>query len=191
MPMSNSNLSLRSFPDPGDLREGEVKIASVIEKVVDEVRKRYRLGGNSLRIDYNGTESEAKSAIVITTPHRMYEGVLNVIDNAIRHGLEHEKVELEVRMKQGSTFQLTVKDRGPGLPEKEIEKLNFTANTISAPHDEEYLGKIKGLPLSMLAARLSDGVLKLKNREGGGLAVIFELPVERAEEIVSLDDKEK
>ncbi|HYN12627.1 MAG TPA: ATP-binding protein [Burkholderiales bacterium] len=91
--------------------------------------------------------------------------VANLVDNALRYA--GEPVEIEIRNERG-TAVIEVRDRGPGIPEADRERLKrpFTRldDARSGPG-----GAGLGLAIVERIARAHRGSLELAPRQGGGL----------------------
>jgi two-component system osmolarity sensor histidine kinase EnvZ len=87
--------------------------------------------------------------------------IANLIDNALRYA--GEPVEVET----GSNF-VVVRDRGPGIPESEVERLKRPFTRLD---DSRAGASGAGLGLAIVerVARAHDGSLQLLRRDGGGL----------------------
>ena len=104
----------------------------------------------------------------------VHRAVANLVDNALRYA--GEPVEVDVR-NSARVVAVEVKDRGPGIPESEVERLKrpFTRldDSRSGPG-----GAGLGLAIVERVARAHGGKLELLPREGGGLLARFTLNVD-------------
>jgi len=107
-----------------------------------------------------------------TDQHRVEQILVNLLTNAVRHAPPHSIVDLELEMR-GPRVAFVVSDRGPGIPESEVEAIFDVYFTKAG---EESRGSGLGLPLSRRLARLLQGALSATAREGGGGCFILELP---------------
>ncbi|MCU0303877.1 MAG: HAMP domain-containing histidine kinase [Thermoanaerobaculales bacterium] len=100
----------------------------------------------------------------------------NLLDNAIEASPPDEPVELEVE-RRGRSGIVTVRDRGPGLPE-EVRRRLFE------PHVTTRVG---GSGMGLFLARqlvvgMHGGELDVADREGGGTIAVVQLPIAHAED---------
>jgi len=97
----------------------------------------------------------------------------NLIDNAVKYA---GGAELSVR-RDIDRAQLTVADRGPGIPENELDRMfePFERHEPSRSRSTGGLGL--GLAIARSIAQAHGGSIHAKNRDGGGLAVTVDLPV--------------
>jgi two-component system osmolarity sensor histidine kinase EnvZ len=104
----------------------------------------------------------------------VHRAVANLVDNALRYA--GEPVEVDVR-NSARVVAVEVKDRGPGIPEREVERLKrpFTRldDSRSGPG-----GAGLGLAIVERVARAHGGKLELLPREGGGLLARLTLTVD-------------
>jgi two-component system osmolarity sensor histidine kinase EnvZ len=89
----------------------------------------------------------------------------NLVDNALRHAGEPVEVELTENSK---TILVEVRDRGPGIPAGEVERLKRPFTRLNAARSGA-AGAGLGLAIVERIARAHDGTLELLPREGGGL----------------------
>jgi two-component system osmolarity sensor histidine kinase EnvZ len=97
----------------------------------------------------------------------------NLIDNALRHG--GGQVEVRAGRSGASNAQVSVLDRGPGIPEAERARMLQPFQRIGSARTDP--GSGLGLAIVDRIARLHGGRVLLEGREGGGLKVTVELPI--------------
>ena len=97
----------------------------------------------------------------------------NLIDNALRHG--SGEVEVRAGRSGASSAQVSVLDRGPGIPEAERARMLQPFQRIGSARTDP--GSGLGLAIVDRIARLHGGRVLLEGREGGGLKVTVELPI--------------
>jgi two-component system osmolarity sensor histidine kinase EnvZ len=89
----------------------------------------------------------------------------NLVDNALRYAGEPVEVELK---NDSSIAVIEVRDRGPGIPPGEAERLKRPFTRLSAARSGP-AGAGLGLAIVERIARAHNGTLELLPREGGGL----------------------
>lgn len=97
--------------------------------------------------------------------------VSNLVDNALRHG--REPIEIELRNGAAGAV-IEVRDRGPGIPAAETERLKRPFTRLEAARGGRG-GAGLGLAIVERVARAHGGSLELLPREGGGLVARLEL----------------
>jgi len=98
--------------------------------------------------------------------------LLNLLDNAIRHGRENGRVDLTVSA-QGDTVSLAVADDGPGIARREQPDVfgRFVRGRTDAP------GTGLGLHVVEQVAHAHGGRVDLASEEGRGCVFTLRLPV--------------
>jgi len=98
--------------------------------------------------------------------------IQNLIDNAIKYA---GAAELLVR-RDADRARITVADRGPGIPEAELDRMfePFERHEPSRSRSTGGLGL--GLAIARSIALAHGGSIAAENRAGGGLAVTVDLP---------------
>ena len=91
--------------------------------------------------------------------------ISNLIDNALRYS--STPVEIEAR-REGGFAVIEVRDRGPGIPASEAERMKRPFTRLEAARSDAG-GSGLGLAIVDRVARMHGGRLDLLPREGGGL----------------------
>ncbi len=106
-------------------------------------------------------------------PQALARALANLVDNARKYG--GDQITVETRAENRSIV-IDVLDRGPGIPEGEIERLKRPFTRLeNARTDANSTGL--GLAIVERIARLHDGSFELLPRDGGGLIARLRLPV--------------
>jgi len=127
--------------------------------MLDEVAEHYTRLGKSvhLRKDAVGPFRFARMAV--------RRAVSNLVDNALRYA--GEPIEIELKKNSGSAV-IEVRDRGPGIPAGEAERLKRPFTRLHAARSGP-AGAGLGLAIVERVARAHGGTFELAPREGGGL----------------------
>jgi len=116
---------------------------------------------------------EAAAPLPVRSDRRRLERVLaNLLDNAARHGGGEVTVALR---REGAELVVVVADRGPGVPEGDLERL--FERFYKADAARASAGSGLGLAIARSHARALGGDLVARRREAGGLEFIARLPV--------------
>ena len=105
-------------------------------------------------------------------PKRMRQVLLNILDNAAKHGGEGKYIDASMQ-KEGNNLVIRIRDYGPGIPEDELPlvKKKFYKGSSKAR------GSGIGLAVSDEIVEMHGGHLILENAEGGGALVTVQIPV--------------
>ncbi len=98
----------------------------------------------------------------------------NLIENAVRYG-----GEANIRVEQGKgQLQIIIADKGPGIPEEELERIFKPFVRGEASRNRDTGGNGLGLSIARNIARAHGGELILRSGKGGiGLEAVVSLPV--------------
>jgi signal transduction histidine kinase len=96
----------------------------------------------------------------------------NLVENAVRYG-EAAAIDLEDGARE---IAVRVRDRGPGIPEAELEQVFEPFYRGEASRSRETGGTGLGLGIARNIARAHGGDIVLRNRPGGGLEALLTLP---------------
>jgi two-component system, OmpR family, sensor histidine kinase KdpD len=105
----------------------------------------------------------------------MVQMLLNLLDNALKHGAPETPVELLVR-RVGDELMFAVRDRGPGVAPAARERIF----EVFQRGDGAAGGSGIGLALARAVARVHGGRLLLRARRHGGSAFEAFLPLQAA-----------
>jgi signal transduction histidine kinase len=97
----------------------------------------------------------------------------NLIDNAIKYG---GAAEVSARRNGQGALCITVSDRGPGIPDEELEQVLQPFYRLEASRSRDTGGAGLGLAIAAQLTRSIGGNLTLANRDGGGLTATVTLP---------------
>jgi K+-sensing histidine kinase KdpD len=153
------------------LESGAIDVKSELVPVEELVggalsRLEGRLATRPLR-----TDVPADLPLLSVDPVLAEHALVNLVENALKHTPAGSEISIEAR-RGGPCVELTVADRGPGLPSS-VEPL-FDKFTRAAPPGVEGAGL--GLAIARGIARAHGGELTGDNRPGGGARFVLALP---------------
>jgi two-component system sensor histidine kinase KdpD len=102
----------------------------------------------------------------------MIQALMNLVDNAVKYTLPDEPIEIEAYQEEEAVI-VAVKDRGPGLPEAELEHVFskfFRLNRSGIG------GTGLGLSIAKGIVEAHNGRIWAQNRPGGGAVFLMALP---------------
>jgi signal transduction histidine kinase len=143
-----------------------------LEQIVTRVRQDVQGAalGKSITIAY---EQEGEPTPILADETRLYHMALNLVDNAIKYSPKNTHLRLQLHFAE-EAITLKVQDEGPGIPEKDLERI----------FDKYYRGTQaniqpgSGLGLSVVRAiaEAHHGDVVVRNRPEGGAEFIVTLP---------------
>jgi signal transduction histidine kinase len=105
-------------------------------------------------------------------PQALRRALGNLIENALKYGCD-----VSIAVEQDEKYlRITVEDRGPGLPESELERVFEPFYRLESSRNRETGGVGLGLAIVRQIARGHGGDAVLENRAEGGLRTVLSLP---------------
>ena len=99
--------------------------------------------------------------------------LVNLLDNALKYTPSAVAITIEARQ-AGDEVVITVKDRGPGLPE---EKLAYVFDRFFRVNSDGVSGTGLGLSIAKGIVEAHNGRIWAENRDGGGASFSLALPI--------------
>ena len=100
----------------------------------------------------------------------------NVIRNAVRYSASGSAVEVRGSRGADSRIEVTVRDHGPGVPEKDLKLIFEPFYRVDAARDRAGGGEGLGLAIAARAIEVHGGSIEARNIPEGGLEVAMRLP---------------
>ncbi len=159
--------SINQFLDFARVVEGETVVRDGdLNSIAREVCDRYVRNGKAVAAQFAPLPPLALRTVAI---QRL---VANLIDNALRHG--GGQVEISTALENDKAV-LEARDRGPGIPPAEAERMLQPFTRLNAARSGAGTGL--GLAIVDRIARLHGGRILLLPRDGGGLRARVEIPL--------------
>lgn len=137
-------------------------------RLVHEVTEPYRLRGIDIRILGAGRLEVAAHVLPLR------RALANLIDNALRYAGDDGPLDVDIGKHEGFAC-IEVADRGPGIPEDQVERMRHPFTRLEAARSNTK-GAGLGLAIVDRVMRAHHGRLDLLPRPGGGLRAILNLP---------------
>lgn len=107
-------------------------------------------------------------------PELLRSAFENVIRNAVRYGPSGSSVV--VTAQRQDRIEISVRDHGPGVPEKDLKLIFEPFYRVDAARDRAGGGEGLGLAIAARAMAIHGGSIEARNVPGGGLEVAMRLP---------------
>jgi two-component system sensor histidine kinase CpxA len=108
----------------------------------------------------------------------LYRAIENVLRNAVRYAETGTPVELRLRKDEEQQMAvIEVSDRGPGIPESELESIFRPFYRVDMARSAQTGGFGVGLAIAERAVKLHNGKITASNRLGGGTSIQICLPI--------------
>ncbi|WP_298286479.1 ATP-binding protein [Novosphingobium sp.] len=157
--------SLQAFVDSGGSRiPGErIDLAVMTQTLVDTA------ADDGCDATYRGLESIE----IMARPVSLRRALANLIENAI-----HYAGSVTVTMRRdGDHAEVVVEDDGPGIPEDRMTDVFQPFVRLDTARSRDTPGMGLGLAIVRRAVQLDNGVLHLRNKPAGGLAITLRFPI--------------
>jgi two-component system osmolarity sensor histidine kinase EnvZ len=162
--------SISQFLDFARADSGEPAEPVDLVALLAELASVYRQRGLSVLV-----VPDAIAPLLPLRPKAIRRAINNLITNALRYAADSPSIELALSTQSGMVH-IEVRDRGPGIPPNEVERLKLPFTRMQAARTNA-IGTGLGLAIVDRIARSHNGTLSLLPREGGGLIARISLPV--------------
>ena len=116
--------------------------------------------------------------ILVPMDARLITQVLvNLLDNAVRHTPEEKEICISLETEDNQAV-FSVEDRGSGIPEEALPKIFQMFYTTTRNETSGKRGIGLGLSICQSIVEAHGGIIRARNRQGGGAQLIFTLPME-------------
>ncbi len=147
----------------------EVDLVGLVAGIADDAQFEAEASGRHVRFCGDG------EFVVKARAELLHRALDNVIRNAVKYTRKGTEVEVEVERRTApDCLIVTVADRGPGVPESDLQTVFepfFRSDSSVAT-----AGFGLGLAIARRAIEMHGGTIRVMNREGGGLCVAIVLP---------------
>ena len=156
--------SIGQFLDFARADAGEPAAPVDIAALLEELAGLYRQRGADVSV---APPAAGVSPLLTLRPKAIRRAVANLIDSALRHAGAACPIELALAG-AGSGAAIEVRDRGPGIPAADAERLKLPFTRLETARTDA-IGTGLGLAIVDRVARGHGGALDLLPRAGGGL----------------------
>lgn len=159
--------------DPASLNLRAVDAVALVRQVIHDAEYESQRAPGHIRMLVKPDGSALPT--VRADPQLLHGAVDNVIRNALRHGGEGP-VDVSV-VYSGREITIAVRDRGPGVPVVDLERIFQPFYRVQMPADNPAPGSGIGLAVAAKALQLHGGHIHARNAPDGGLVVTLHLPL--------------
>ncbi len=159
----------RAEGDPSAAAREELRLDELVNEVVEDCRMEAEARGCKIALSDSG-ELE-----VCGDRELLRRAIENVVRNSIRYAPPETAVDVRID-RANDTARISVRDRGPGVPEEAIEKIFQPFFRVDGSRDSASGGTGLGLAIARRAVGVHHGDLWAKNMQPG-LQVCIELPL--------------
>ncbi|MCW8922976.1 MAG: ATP-binding protein [Gammaproteobacteria bacterium] len=115
---------------------------------------------------------------VVNNPMALQRIIVNLLENAIRYGSGHP---VEITYSCNDDFaEIKIMDRGPGIPDNEIESVFRPFYRLEQSRNKENGGTGLGLSIALQLAEINEIKIQLYARDGGGTVAKVTVPVKQS-----------
>ncbi|MFM8858216.1 MAG: sensor histidine kinase, partial [Actinomycetota bacterium] len=156
-------VTLAAQVDPASIESEPIETVGLGDLVVGVVERVRRRTGRDIEVDID-------DSMVSVRPMAIERAISNLLDNAVKFDSTKGLIEVEV-----DAGTVTVRDRGPGIPESDLEAV--FARFHRSPEARSQPGSGLGLSIVADAALAHGGGHFARRRDGGGAEVGFWIPL--------------
>ena len=156
--------------------------AIAVDEIVEAALDRSRVDAQSKNIEL---VRAGETALVVTgSEQQLVIALGNLVENAVDYSPEHTRVVVDVRSNDsddvdglGALVELAVSDQGPGIPERELERVFERFYRIDQARSRETGGTGLGLSIVKHVAASHGGTTAVWSVEGEGSTFTIRLPL--------------
>jgi two-component system OmpR family sensor kinase len=149
----------------------QVDIDEIVAEIVADARYESRDGGLVIVL------AGAAGAPVVGAADLLWRAIENIVRNAIKYGAQGGVVDVRLSA-DASTASIEVSDRGPGVAAEQLAHI-FEPFFRASDGIRQGSGYGLGLAIAHRIVQVHGGRITARLRDGGGLTVTIDLPVDR------------
>jgi two-component system, OmpR family, sensor kinase len=145
-----------------------------LDEVIDEVVRdaNFEAAAKDCKVEIHG----AAKCAVNGNRDLLRSAIENVLRNAVRYSPHGACVDVSVE-RSGSGLALSIRDRGPGVPASDLERIFEPFYRVAESRDRDTGGEGIGLAITSQVMKAHGGSARADNRTDGGFEVRLELPL--------------
>jgi signal transduction histidine kinase len=146
-----------------------VSVDELFDNVVEAVTLAVDDAGQSI-----GVRVSSPTA-VLGDRQLLRQALVNLVDNAIKYGMQGQRIELGAQRASANVVRIYVDDQGPGIPADERARVFEPYERLYRDRTSERTGSGLGLAVVREIATALDGRAWLDEAPGGGTRAVIEL----------------
>ena len=155
-----------SVQDP--LAREEIPLPALLERVASLHRPSVDRLGKTLTF-------QAEEATIKADLKTLTLAISNLVDNAVRHGVEGGRIHLTGRG-EGGAIVLAVEDDGPGIPREHLPRIFERFYRVDKARSRELGGTGLGLAISKHIIESHGGTIRVESAMGKGTRFVIRIP---------------
>jgi two-component system sensor histidine kinase BaeS len=162
-----------SLADAGvlPLRRETVQIGALLASIARDLEARATGAGIAIEVRHGG------NPVALVDPDRVRQGVVALVDNAIRHTPNGGWIRLEAAPKAPDAVQIAVVDSGPGIAAVDVPHVFERFYQADPARDRSTGSSGLGLAIVRAVVEAHGGHVRAGNEAGAGALIEIELPV--------------
>lgn len=153
-------------------KQAPVVLSDLVTEVVEDAR--FEHPDAEIRLDASPAPAFLGDAAGLQS------AVENVLRNALKHAKQDGPIDVAVRT-DGDTIEVSVRDRGPGVPTDDVQRIFEPFFRVDTSRDHQVDGQGIGLAITARVMELHGGRASARNHPDGGLEVTLSVPTAREE----------
>lgn len=153
------------------LRVEAIDLVGIVDQVARDAS--FEGQGHNVHVQWHAPEG---SIMVRADGELLASAIENVVRNALRYTPAGGTVELALHTNDREA-RLEVRDRGPGVPEADLQRLFEPFYRVAESRSRDSGGDGIGLAITARVLAAHGGSARALNAEGGGLLVVLSLPL--------------
>jgi two-component system phosphate regulon sensor histidine kinase PhoR len=121
-----------------------------------------------------------EAAVIAGDPAKLHDVLRNLIENAAHYSPDNTVIEVSTR-RDGALVELTVADRGPGVPAADLPRIFERFYRVDRSRSRDPGGTGLGLSIVKHLVELLGGTVSAANRDGGGAAFQVRMPADESQ----------
>jgi len=124
-------------------------------------------------------QSDLENAPICGDPHLLELAVMNLIENGIKYSHSPAEIALSIRKTENEEIQLTIQDKGIGIPEGDLPHIFERFYTVDKARSRKSGGAGLGLSIVKTIVEKHKGTISVASQLGFGSAFTISFPLSR------------